>query len=118
MRIVETSAKTRPEAIQMALDQLGCDRDEVEVEIIDEGSKGFLGLGQRDGFAHHGRVAGVVAAGDVGGADVRNDLGIEPERIGTETFPDVGIQVDSVQGIDKALLSHGATIGRMIFPVN
>ncbi|HRI89385.1 MAG TPA: Jag N-terminal domain-containing protein, partial [Candidatus Hydrogenedentes bacterium] len=47
MRSIEVSAKTRELAINDALSQLGVDRDEVYVEILDEGSKGFLGLGAR-----------------------------------------------------------------------
>ncbi|GMV94002.1 MAG: hypothetical protein AMXMBFR82_37800 [Candidatus Hydrogenedentota bacterium] len=47
MRSVEVSAKTREEAIGIALEQLGVDRDEVHVEIVDEGSKGLFGFGAR-----------------------------------------------------------------------
>ena len=43
------SAKTKEKAIELALEEIGKSRDEVEVEIIEEESAGFLGLiGNKD----------------------------------------------------------------------
>lgn len=43
------SAKTKEKAIELALEEIGKSRDEVEVEIIEEESTGFLGLiGNKD----------------------------------------------------------------------
>lgn len=47
-KTIEKSAKNKDMALEAALTELGVSRDEVEVEVIDEGSKGFLGLGVRE----------------------------------------------------------------------
>ena len=48
MKEVQKTAKTVEKAIEEALAELKADRDEVEIDIIDEGAKGFLGFGSRD----------------------------------------------------------------------
>jgi spoIIIJ-associated protein len=42
---IEVSGKTEDEAIQTALEQLGLERDEVSVEILERAKPGFLGFG-------------------------------------------------------------------------
>lgn len=43
-KVVEKSAKTVQEAIDLALDELKTDREKVTVEVLEEGSKGIFGL--------------------------------------------------------------------------
>lgn len=44
MEEIRKSAKTVEEAVAVALAELGATREEVDVTVIDEGSKGFLGM--------------------------------------------------------------------------
>lgn len=44
-KFIETTGDTRDAAIQAALLQLGMDRDDVSVEVLDNGKRGFLGFG-------------------------------------------------------------------------
>jgi len=43
---IEVSGRTMEEAVQTAARQLGVGADDVEYEVMEEGAKGFLGLGQ------------------------------------------------------------------------
>lgn len=42
---IEVSGKTKEEALSSALKQLGLDRDEVSIEIVERAKSGFLGIG-------------------------------------------------------------------------
>ena len=44
---LEVIAQTIEEAIEKGLNDLGLPRDAVEIEVLDEGGKGMLGLGSR-----------------------------------------------------------------------
>src|SRR5690606_26183437 len=44
MRTVEKAGRTVEEAIGKALNDLGVERDAVDVEVLDEGSKGLFGI--------------------------------------------------------------------------
>lgn len=46
MNKIEVSGRTTEEAIQIAARELGVGTDAVDYEIVEEGAKGFLGLGQ------------------------------------------------------------------------
>jgi spoIIIJ-associated protein len=45
-RSVEASGSTVDEAIEKGLEELGADRDQVETEVLTEGTRGLLGLGR------------------------------------------------------------------------
>lgn len=47
-KFVESSAPTAEEAISKGLEELGLSRNDVEVEILDDGNRGLFGLGSRE----------------------------------------------------------------------
>lgn len=48
MEFLEFSAKTVEDAVALAVEKLGAAKDQLEIEIVDEGSKGFLGIGAKN----------------------------------------------------------------------
>lgn len=48
MNFVEKSGKSVEEALRLALIELEATREQVEIEVLDEGSKGFLGIGAKE----------------------------------------------------------------------
>ena len=58
----EASGKTVDDALKSALNRLGASREEVEIVILDEGKRGFLGRGGRDAMVRVERIAGATHA--------------------------------------------------------
>ncbi|MCD7845848.1 MAG: protein jag [Oscillospiraceae bacterium] len=48
LKSIEVKAKTTEDAISKALSQLGLERDDISVEIVERGKSGFLGIGAVD----------------------------------------------------------------------
>lgn len=48
MKSVETEGKTAEEAIHKACEELGAPRQELEIEVLSNGSSGFLGMGAKN----------------------------------------------------------------------
>ncbi len=47
-KCLEKSAKTLEEAVNLCVEELGVPKEQLNIEVIDEGSRGFLGIGGRD----------------------------------------------------------------------
>jgi spoIIIJ-associated protein len=45
IKVIETSGKTEEEALQAALAELNCAREDVSVEVVERSKSGFLGIG-------------------------------------------------------------------------
>lgn len=60
-KTVEISAETVELALQRGLEEMGLTRDQVSVEIVDEGRRGFLGVGNRDVVLRLTQIDGVPA---------------------------------------------------------
>lgn len=101
MESVEVSAKNVDEAIDIALEELGLKRQQVEIEILTPGRPGLLGIG--------GEPARVrVTALEEGTARPMAEPGVEPEeRAGVEVDERAGVEIKDLRSpeIDLAIES-------------
>jgi len=99
---IERSAKNVEDAVNDALKQLNVTREEVDVEVLQEGSSGFLGIGSKP-------------------AKVRVTVKFDPERVAREFLNEVitaiGLSATfEIKRTDKQLniMIHGKDIGILI----
>ena len=58
MEFIEVSAKNVEDAITEACQKLGVTSDQIEYEVIDKGSSGFLGIGSKNAGSWSGASYG------------------------------------------------------------
>ncbi len=120
---IEKSAKTKEEAIELALSELGASIDEVEVEVIEEGSKGFLGIGSKDAVVKvtysdsSEKRAEKFLGGlfDILGEEVKVDVKKNNDDLAVElSGPDMGIVIgkrgetlDALQHLTSLVVNRG-----------
>lgn len=125
MQTIEKTAKTKEEAIAAALAELNATEDEVEIETVEEGSKGFLGLGSKDAVVkvtllpNPERRAKDFLNGifDILGEEVNVDVQTDDDTIKVEfTGPDMGIVIgkrgetlDALQYLTSLVVNRGDT---------
>jgi len=81
MQIIEKTARTVDLAVEEALKQLGVDRDDAEVEIIDAGSKGILGMGSKP-------------------AIVKVSAKFDPEKVAQDFIREIGAAMGILIGVE------------------
>ncbi|SHG72668.1 RNA-binding cell elongation regulator Jag/EloR [Ornithinibacillus halophilus] len=78
MRQVTASGQTVEEAVQSALEQLNTTRDHVEIEVIDEGKRGILGVfGSKRAFVKVTLAKNQVQEAEKFLKDVVNNMNVE-----------------------------------------
>ena len=113
-QILETSGETIEAAVQQGLAILGLARDAVEIEVLDEGRSGFLGMGHRDASVRLTVKGSGSATSEPAPAETKPEAAqvAEPTAVATTTTtPDVGFDVlDDLEDLpDPELLEEEET---------
>ncbi|MFQ5861076.1 MAG: RNA-binding cell elongation regulator Jag/EloR [Dehalococcoidia bacterium] len=108
METREMSAKTVEEAIELALKELGAEREEVEIEILDRGKAGFLGIGAEPARVRVRRVGPGGSAASRAMTVVTKLLSLTRasalSTLRSAHDPESGGPVIDIQGMDSGLL--------------
>ena len=107
LKVLEKSAKTEDEAVALALEELGLEREDVSVEIVERAKSGFLGFGAQEAVV---RVSYEVE--DDPYQEIRSFLGGLLERMGVEAEMDIRPRENGGVTVNLSGPNMGAVIGR------
>jgi len=124
MKVVETTAKTIEEAIDIALVELNASREEVEIKVINRGKTGLLGFGNEQAKVKVEKVGDVPQNIQLAYEVLRNFLEYleSPMKITTKILDNgkVSDSLISLDGEDAALLigRRGETLRSLQYIIN
>jgi|TARA_B100000959_G_C14979403_1_gene622828 spoIIIJ-associated protein len=124
MKVVETTAKTIEEAIDIALVELNASREEVEIKVINRGKTGLLGFGNEQAKVKVEKVSDVPENIQHAYEVLRNFLEYldSPMKITTKILENgkVSDSLITLDGEDAALLigRRGETLRSLQYIVN
>ena len=124
MKVVETTAKTIEEAIDIALVELNASREEVEIKVINKGKTGLLGFGNEQAKVKVEKVGDVPQNIQLAYEVLRNFLEYleSPMKITTKILDNgkVSDSLISLDGEDAALLigRRGETLRSLQYIIN
>lgn len=102
MMTVEKSAKTKDEAIQLALLELGIKIEDAIIEVVDEGKQGFLGIGGKDAVV---RVSSAASLAGKKAEDFLNKIfEIAKEDVTVEANQDGDVLKINLSGPDMGIV--------------
>ncbi|PJK16060.1 protein jag [Chryseomicrobium excrementi] len=99
MRSTTQTAANSEQAIQQALQELGIRRDQASIKILDEGKKGFLGLGAKPAVV----IVSVKEEEEVKSTSSLASLISDPEPVPVEEAPVQEPVVEETEPVDQKL---------------
>lgn len=99
MKEIVLEGKTAEEAIEEGLKQLGVTREQVQVEILDEGKKGMFGLGGKMARVKLTRTEDNTERAAQIARDILERMGIEAEVSGEKVEDEIVIRISGAGGV-------------------
>lgn len=117
MKFVEKSGKSVEEALRLALIELEATREQVEYEVLEEGSKGFLGIGAKETRIRVSKKDSVIDSARIFLNSILKEMNIEAE-LDIEQHDDV-LNIN-MNGEDMAILigKRGQTLDSLQYLVS
>ncbi len=117
MNRVEITGKTVEEALRLALIQLDAEEKDVKYEILEEGSKGFLGFGSKEYRLLVERIESPVTLAEAFVSDILKNMGFDCTLESRELENEIRIEIFG-EDIGLIIGKHGSTLDSIQYVTN